>query len=165
MKNNPSQNNLINNNYKGENQMETKKIKTETTNKGYHAMWESGGGATNTGEATIIADENGRRKQAIYVKRTGHLANSNHALIIVEPGDIIIKSYHKRKDFWIRVWKIIGFDGEYAVSELIYEFSKEKWDKEPPEFLTPAIETSKAKATCYHCRSAHFCLQIEGEKK
>mgnify|MGYP000874607256 CR=1 len=145
--------------------METKKIKTETTKKGYHALWECGGGATNTGEATIIADENGRRKQAIYVKRAGHLANSNHALIPVVVGDHIIKSYHKRKDYWIRVFKIQSFDGEFANAELIYEYSKGEWNKSLPAYLEAAVQAAKEKATCYHCRSAHFCLQIEGEKK
>jgi len=136
--------------------METKKIKTETTKMGYHALWECGGGATNTGESSVIANENGLPKKPVYVKRGGHLACQNHALIIVENGDYIIKSYQKHKDFWIRVLKIIGFDGEYAVSELIYEYSEGEWNESLPAYLEAAVQAGKEKATCYHCREPHY---------
>ena len=136
--------------------METKKIKTETTKMGYHALWEAGGGATNTGEATIIADENGRRKQAIYVKRAGHLANSNHALIPAVVGDHIIKSYHKRKDFVTRVYRIQSFDNDFAVCELIYEYSEGEWNESLPAYLQSAVTAAMEKATCYHCREPHY---------
>ncbi|HOK13510.1 MAG TPA: hypothetical protein PK007_01130 [Candidatus Kapabacteria bacterium] len=139
--------------------METKKIKTETTKMGYHALWEAGGGATNTGEATIIASSDGKRKKPIYVKRAGHLANAQHALIVVEPEDIIIKSYHKRKDFWTRVFRIKSFDGEFAIAELIYEFRDGKWNFYPPAYLQPAITACIEKATCYHCREPYYILE------
>ncbi len=139
--------------------METKKIKTETTKMGYHAMWEAGGGASNTGEATIICDQNGRPKKPVYIRRAGHLANAEHALIVLAIGDYIVKSYHKRKDFWIRIYKIASFDGEFAVSELIYEFRDGQWDNTPPTSLQPAITAGIEKATCYHCRSAHWVAE------
>lgn len=133
-----------------------KKLRIERTKSGYPALWENGGSATNTGEATIIAGANGRRKKAIYIKRKGHLSNGNHALIVVEAGDVIVKSYHKRKDFWTRVFQIKSFDGEYAVAELIYEFRDGQWNCCPPASLQPAITAGMEKATCYHCRSAHW---------
>jgi len=108
---------------------------------------------------SIVSTENGQKKKAIYIKKSGHLANGNHALIIIEIGDFIIRSYQKRLDFWIQIYKIVSIEQEYAITELIYEFSNNQWNVEPPEFLTPAIEASKEKATCYHCRSPHFILE------
>lgn len=136
--------------------MAQQRIRIEKTKSGYPALWENGGGATNTGECTIIADANGRRKQAIYVKRAGHLSNGNHALIIVEAEDIIIKSYHKRKDFWIRIYRIKGFDGECAITELVYEFSDGEWNESLPAYLQSAVTAAMEKATCYHCREPHY---------
>ncbi len=136
-----------------------KKIKIERTRTGLPARWECGGGATNTGECTIITDENGRPKKPVYVKRSGHLSNGQHALVIVEVGDFIIKSYQHRKDFWIRIFRIKSFDGEYAVSELIYEFRDGQWDNTPPTSLQPAITAGIEKATCYHCREPHWVAE------
>lgn len=136
--------------------MEDIKLRIERTRNGYPALWECGGGATNTGESTIIADANGCRKQAIYVKRGGHLSNRNHVLIVLEVGDYIIKSYHKRKNFWIRIYRIKSFDGEFATVELTYEFSKGEWNNHPPAYLQPAITAGMEKATCYHCREPHY---------
>ena len=59
--------------------MNAKKARIERTKKGYPAMWEAGGGFTNTGEATIIADKAGQPKKALYVRKRGPLANENHA--------------------------------------------------------------------------------------
>jgi len=136
-----------------------KKFKIERTKSGLPARWEYGGACSNTGEVSIVSTENGQKKKAIYIKKSGHLANGNHALIIIEIGDFIIRSYQKRLDFWIQIYKIVSIEQEYAITELIYEFSNNQWNVEPPEFLTPAIEASKEKATCYHCRSPHFILE------
>jgi hypothetical protein len=64
-----------------------RKIKIEKTKKGYPALWERGGGYTNTGVATIIAGKGGQPKRAIYIRQRGPLANDDHALIPVEVGD------------------------------------------------------------------------------
>lgn len=89
-----------------------KKIEIEKTKKGFPAYWEGGGGFTNTGEATIIAGKDGQPKKAIYIRRRGHLANSNHALIILEVGDYIIEANHHRRDFEIVIYKVIDFELE-----------------------------------------------------
>ena len=136
--------------------METKKIKTETTKMGYHALWEAGGGATNTGESTVICDQSGLPKRALYIKRGGHLANKSHALIGVEVEDIIVKCWHKRRNFWVRIFKITDFDGEFAVTEKVFEYSKGELNAAPPEYLQPAITAAMEKSTCYHCRSPHY---------
>lgn len=49
-------------------------IELTITKKGLPALWESGGGATNTGSATIIAGPNGEKLVPIYVRRSGHLS-------------------------------------------------------------------------------------------
>lgn len=137
-----------------------KKIRIERTKKGFPALWECGGGFTNTGEATIIASPSGGPKKAIYIRSRGHLANAHHALLLIEKGDYIIKCDHHREDFNIYVYKILEFKEEdIAIVELLYEFSMGEWDKEPPAHLEQAVHTAMFKATCYHCREPHFIIE------
>lgn len=137
-----------------------KEIRIKRTKKGYPAFWEAGGGYTNTGEATIIANINGQPKKAIYIRGRGHLANDNHALVILEVGDYIIEANHHRRDFEIQIFKVTGFEDKeedtYAIVELEHEFSMGEWDKEPPAYLEAAVQAAMEKATCYHCREPHF---------
>lgn len=138
--------------------MEYGGIKIERTKTNLPALWESGGGASNTGEARIICDRDGKPKKAIYIRRRGHLSNAEHALIVVECGDYIISAYHHRRDFTIRIYRIVAFrdSEEYAICELNFVYSKGEWNEELPAFLKPAVEAAKEKATCYHCREAHY---------
>lgn len=135
-------------------------LSIERTKKGYPAFWESGGGWSNTGEATIIASPSGDPKRAIYVRRRGELANSEHALIPVAVGDYIIEAYHHRGDFQIKIYRVLNFKREkdeiYAVVEKVNCFSRNEWDAEFPAFLEAAVQASMEKATCYHCREPHF---------
>ena len=133
-----------------------KKVFIERTKKGYPALWEAGGGYSNTGEATIIASPSGGPKKAIYIRSRGPLANERHALIPIEVGDHIIEANHHRKDFEIEIYKILDFEEETAVVEQVYEFSRGEWDKEPPAYLEQAVHTAMHKATCYHCREPHY---------
>lgn len=139
------------------------KILIERTKKGYPAFWESGGGYTNTGEATIIANKDGRPKKAVYVRGRGELANSHHALVILEVGDYIVQANHHREDFNISILKVLGFEEKeeetYAVVEQVNYFSTGEWDAELPTSLETAVETAIEKATCYHCREAHFIVK------
>lgn len=138
-----------------------KEVIVETTKKGYPAMWESGGGYTNTGEAIIIAGPEGEPKTPIYIRKRGDLANGQHALFIVSKGDIVVEANHHRKDFEISIYRISSFtdddDGfKYAYLEKIHHFSRGEWDIDPPEDFEDAIEASMGKATCYHCRESHY---------
>ena len=135
-----------------------KKIKIEKTKKGFPALWECGGGYTNTGEATIIAGKGGQPKRAIYIRQRGPLANNDHALIPVEVGDYIIYANHHREDFNIYIYKILDFDDveDIAIVEPVHEFNRGEWDKEPLASLEAAVEAAKQKASCYHCREPHF---------
>jgi len=203
-----------------------RKLEIEKTKKGLPAMWEKGGGWTNTGATTIIADNKGEPKKAIYVRSRGHLACSEHALIVLEKGDYIVKANHHRHDFEITIYKVVDFVDEtikenyagehlgkitkeellekygkkfeeleysnidfafrvlseetllygyssdttydlyklatkektfhYCIVEEVNKFNMGEWDTEVPESLTAAIKAAKEKATCYHCRSAHY---------
>lgn len=85
------------------------KIPVERTKKGYPALWECGGGYTNTGKATIIASAEGKKKKPVYIRRRGHLACAEHALFVIEKGDYVIEANHHREDFEISIYKIINF--------------------------------------------------------
>lgn len=89
-----------------------RRISIERTKKGFPAIWESGGGFTNTGEAQIIAGKDGKPKRPIYIRKKGHLANSEHALLPIEVGDYVIKAYHSRGKFDVVVYKIISIEEE-----------------------------------------------------
>ncbi len=138
------------------------RTRIERSKKGYITLWECGGGYTSTGESRIICDRDGNPKKAIYIRKSGHLSNSRHALIVVESGDYIITAYHHRKDFTIKVHRIGGFvnwnDVEYALTEPLYEFYKGEWDKQLPECLNAAVQAAQDKASCYHCREPHYVL-------
>lgn len=133
-------------------------IKIERTKRGFPALWERGGGRSNTGGARIIAGPSGERKEPVYIKRRGDLACKDHALFVVRPGDLIISASHHRGDFEIYVYRIskIKNDEDIAEVERIHEYSNGEWDIQPPEELADAITSAKQKALCYHCREPHY---------
>jgi len=148
----------------------TKKIKIERTKKGHPALWECGGGKTNTGSAQIIANPDNTPKTPVYVRNRGSLACDNHALFIISCGDIVVMANHHREDFEAKIYKIASIQGDEATLEEINSFENGEWDfPEPnpyPETVgtwgVMPIEHSSAwlaavcKATCYHCREPHF---------
>lgn len=153
-----------------------KTISIERTKKGLPALWESGGGYSNTGEATIIAGPNGEKKVPLYIRRCGTLACAHHALFVVHEGDIMIHSSHHREDFSHRVYRLVAIRGDEAELELIAEFSHGQWAGplrhkleadlarmvagEPPTMeLSIAVDMAEAKATAYHCRNAYYYLE------
>lgn len=139
------------------------KILVERTKRGFPAYWEQGGGYTNTGEATIISNKDGQPKKAIYVRGRGELANSQHALFILEIGDYIIKTNHHRGDYETEILKVLGFENKeedtYAIVEQTNYFSNGEWDVELPAFLEVAVQAAMKKADCYHCRGSHFIAE------
>ena len=136
------------------------KIIVEKTKKGYPAYWEAGGGYTNTGYATIITTKDGQPKKAVYIRGRGDLACQHHALIILEKGDHIIEADHHRRDFFIKISKIVRFEdkqeNKFAIVEQVNCFSEGEWDADLPAHLQAAVQAAMEKATCYHCRSPHF---------
>jgi len=135
----------------------------EITKQGHPAMWESGGGYTNTGRATIITSAQGKKLQAVYTRRSGMLACENHALFVVDHNHVIIMVSHHRADFRIKIYQIVGLDlhSKKASLALRNEYSMGEWDIAPPATLNDAIAAAKDKALCYHCRSPHFIQEEE----
>jgi hypothetical protein len=130
----------------------------ERTKKGFTAIWESGGGATNTGASRIIAGPNGEALRPIYVRQKGPLSQGDHALFIVWPGCHVIVATRHRGEFDIFVYRIEAVDKDEDELLLVkeYEYTRGEWDKEPPEELAAAIAAAKEKAACYHCREPHY---------
>jgi hypothetical protein len=126
--------------------------------RGVPCLWEQGGGATNTGHATIICTQDGQKKRPIYIRRSGSLACGKHALIPVQVGDLVIQASHYRRDFDISVYRIAEITDDEARMEQVDRYSYGEWTsgEYPPENLMPAIRTGMEKATCYHCREPHY---------
>ena len=122
------------------------KINIEKSKKGFPCLWECGGSFSNTGEATIIADRNGNKKQAIFIRNKGNLACENHALIPVEKNDYIIKCNHNRTGVMIKIFKIVDITSDKAILEENYFEEK----------LYKACEAAKNKAYDYHCRTTYY---------
>lgn len=100
-----------------------KKMKPEVTKRGIPAIWEEGGGRSNTGHATIVAGPGGLKKRPVYIKRAGHLACGRHALFTVKPGDLLIRASHHRLDFEVEIYRIKAIEEEpcgYLAARLTY---------------------------------------------
>jgi hypothetical protein len=145
---------------------QTKSINIDTTKRGFAAMWESGGGMTSGGSATIITGRNGEARRPVYMPRGGHLACGNHALITVHDGfNVVYASVRRDSRDSASVWRIVStsvkdIDGEkwqaMAEMELVNSFSQGEWDRPLDEKFAPAVEAAFRKASSYHNRSAWF---------
>lgn len=122
-----------------------RKYDIDITKSGIPAMWEKGGSYSNTGSATIIADRNGYPKRAVHVRTRGDLACSNHALVPVANGDVIVSVNRHRDRVAVTVERITTiFDGT-AQTEPCTE-----------RICFDAIEAAVAKANDYHCRQPYY---------
>ena len=134
------------------------------TKKNFPALWERGGGMTNTGEARIITSPDGLPLKPIYINQRGHLSCGEHALFIIKKGDLIIEADHHRGDFEIKIYKIqdIG-DCLEGTAILINSNSYGEWDHEIDVHspLRAAIDAAQDKALCYHCREPHYFISHE----
>lgn len=131
-------------------------MKLEKSNSGKLCVWEKGGGWTNTGAATLVADKDGNKKTAIFVRRGGHLACSEHALIPVQVGDLIMFVSEHRGDVEISLRQISSIENEEARMIVLYKFEKNEWDNQPSENLNSFIQAGINKVNTYHCRSAYY---------
>ena len=125
------------------------------TAKGFPALWEEGGGYTNTGEAQLIAGSHGEKLKPIFIRTKGPRACGQHALFIIAPGYYIIKvDYWNKQDppFSVNIYQvkhITKFN-----DQLLAIATAETAEMQ----LQEAIEAAKQKARCYHCRSPHYAL-------
>ena len=139
----------------------------KTNKKQLPAYWERGGGYSNTGFAVIVAGRNGESLKPVYIRRRGHLANSDHALFVVKEGYVIVTADEHRGDIAVNVERIKKItkneNGEYvAETESIFDNNYDAYTKEwvegvePDEWLKPAVNAAIEKSRCYHCRCPHY---------
>lgn len=136
----------------------------ETTKKGFPALWESGGSNRNTGDAVIICNPDGTPKIPVYIRTNGHLANDNHALLVVEPGDVVVTSKHHKKDHTTQILliseirKVKGL--HRAFFDLEAEFSNGEWSSDIfPGHFAAAVWAAQTKAETYHCREPAYIAE------
>ena len=120
-----------------------KNINVATSKTGITCIWESGGGFTNTGNATVVGDSFGHPKKAIFIKEHGDLACNEHALIPIQKGDIVL-NVERSHDIYQLSWYCIAevgksIDGCYLNGGCI-------------NMLNAAVE----KSNIYHCREAIY---------
>jgi len=139
-------------------------ISIERSRTGLPCLWESGGGASNTGWARVIANQDGTPKRPLYIRRRGPLSNGQHALFVVREGDVIIEADHHRRDFRVEVARIVKVGEEEATLEPIATFDEGEWDRDLPKELEAAVEAAKEKAVCYHCRDPHFFEEKDNDR-
>ena len=138
----------------------------ERTKKGYPALWEQGGGATNTGEAQIVAGRRGEKLKPIFIRTKGHRACGQHALFIVQPGyHVVVVGYWNKRDppYSIYIYQIKQFV-EFAENPDKPDDKKllaitVRVENEKPE-LKEAVEAAVGKARCYHCRRPHYAILL-----
>jgi ribosomal protein S27AE len=136
----------------------------ERTKSGSPALWESGGGYTNTGEAQIIAGSQGEKLRPVYIRIKGHRACGQHALFVVRPDYYIISVYYWNKQdppYNITVYQIQQFadfneNPDHPEDKKLLALARILVDF--PDFLQPAIDAAKNKTRCYHCREPHYAL-------
>ena len=142
------------------------KMLIETTKRGFPAVWESGGGMTSGGSATVIAKPDGSAPRAVFVPRRGHLACVRHALICVHKGFYLVHASVSRgtrssaRIERITATAVTDNDGESwsatAAMETVNTFSRGEWDRPLDEKFSAAVEVAFRKASIYHCRSAMY---------
>jgi hypothetical protein len=139
--------------------MEEVLLPIERSRSGLPCLWEAGGGATNTGDAQVVARPDGGPPRAIYVRRSGTLSRDQHALIPINIGSLVIKAEHHRGDFAIRVIRIVEIGSADALGRIIAVFERGEWlPQPPPEPIMQAVMAARAKSRCYHCREPHYIL-------
>ena len=135
-----------------------KLVTISASKKGIPVSWECGGGATNSGSATLWGNPDGSKKQAWIVRTRGMLSNGEHALVPVNEGDL-----HLHTTWWhgviehklCRVNKIIkGDDKVVAELKVIATYENGEWDNEPSPVIEQMCQAGARKAKTYHCRSA-----------
>jgi hypothetical protein len=138
------------------------KVRLEKTRDGKPAMWETGGGSTNSGDAVIIAGPRGERLTSVYVPTDGYMTGK-HALFAVEVGCHVIEAFYEHPELEIFVYRIEDIEkdnGDYIATMIpLYFFRDGKWDHEAPEWLADAIVAAEEKSMCFHCREPHYARE------
>lgn len=137
------------------------------TKKGFPAAWECGGGMSNTGKAIGYAKSNGARKHALALRTH---SNDDHALFVLNEGDLRLNVFSDGDDYHIRLQKVIGFNIDTEKQECkirvqqFAEYSDGEWDDAGEEYIqqNPEVENfvqaMVSKATMYHCRQFFWAI-------
>lgn len=131
----------------------------QRTQKGYPALWEKGGGYSSTGKVQLIAGPQGEKKRPVYIRQRGELAGKEHALFVVEPGDLVVYIKRKRSDYMKAVYRIAKLKEDTAILERLHLFDFGQWDTDPPEAFQDVLEAARKKSWCYHCRTPHYAIE------
>ena len=129
-----------------------------TTNRN-PAYWESGGGSTSTGNATIVTDRFYQRLKALYIPRKGSLSNGNHALMPLRRGYKVIKVWHHNKDYEIAILEVKKIIGNVVTFEIVANFSCENQNGWQDLMCAVAIKAGMDKSKDYHCRVPYYILK------
>lgn len=144
------------------NRRNSNQILVETTKSGLPAFWECGGACSNTGDAVCVSDKNGFAKKPLFVRTKGHLSNDDHALFVLNKGDVICQVFLSRNEKEIHLYKVEGFekadffqqvginclDGTRHVANVSEIEMTDTYEK--------LVSATLRKAKSYHCRSAYF---------
>ena len=135
-------------------------MKLEITKSGQPALWECGGGATNTGYAVIICKSDGSKKRPTYVAERGHLSKRNHALFVVKVGDVVIQADHDRYGESCQIDRIVAINSNEAILENITAFENGEWSVSLDVHFNDAVHAAFEKMYDYHCRSVYYALPL-----
>ena len=131
--------------------------KVNRSKSGLPTVAERGGGYTNTGDAKIIAGENGEKVKPLFVPSRGY-ANGEHAIFVARQGMHIVHAIKWRAGEAVTVYRVekIGTeeDPDALVLSTVGEY--ENGDGNIPEFLNAAVDAALEKCSCYHCREPHY---------
>lgn len=145
--------------------MRIKEYELTISKSGLPCLWESGGGFTNIGNSFIITNHEGKKKQPIYIRRSGELACGDHALIPIQKGDYGISVYRGRSEYDVYIYEFnnINIENKTVDCNVINKFSEGEWDSDPDLKFKEAVESAKAKSRDYHCRSPYYVLPIKSK--
>jgi len=116
-------------------------------------LWEWGGGFTNTGECELICNSLGYPKESVCIR---HNANSYHALIPIQIGDLVINCSHHAEDFKISVSQVTNITQRITTTKCLYIYKDGGWNIDPPDYLESVLDAAMAKSTDYHCRTVYY---------
>lgn len=131
-------------------------IKVSRSRTGLPVIVEDGGGVTSSGDAIIVAGENGERLTPLFIPKGRW--GSAHALFVARPGMFIVRAEWNREGERVEGFRIEGVkkDGETEFLRLVPKWGWENGDGDIPDEFQKAADAAIEKAHCFHCREAHY---------
>ena len=126
--------------------MSVLKEKIVRTSKGFPALWEEGGGMTNTGYCYLICGENGEKLTPVYIRNSGQLSCGQHALFILREGVHVVVVSRTHDEYQQKCFKFTNH--EFVETEITNTFEE-------------AFEAAREKTRYYHCKVPVYFLPKE----